>query len=103
MNKQEIEKAIKEFEINLNLTKEELDLPMPIGAEEHIKEWIGYLELAIQCMEQQLNNGWIAVSEQLPDKGGYYLVGTQYETPRAMVYFFYTAADCGFFQIGTVN
>jgi hypothetical protein len=48
------------------------------------------LQLAISALTQQLNNGWIPVSERLPDKGGYYLVGTQYETPRAMVGFYYT-------------
>jgi len=48
---------------------------------------------ALSILQQQLNNRWIPVSEQLPDKGGYYLVGTQYETPRAMVGFYYTARN----------
>jgi hypothetical protein len=66
MNKQ-IEKAIETFKVNLGLTKEELDLPLPDGEEEQIKEWIVFQELAISALTQQLNNGWIPVSERLPE------------------------------------
>ncbi len=31
-------------------------------------------DLAISALEQQLNGGWIPVSERWPDKTGYYLV-----------------------------
>lgn len=34
-------------------------------------------ELAISALEQQLNGGWIPVSEQLPENYGYYLITYQ--------------------------
>jgi transcription elongation factor Elf1 len=68
MNKQGIEKAIKEFKINLGLSKEELDLPLPEGEEEHIKEWIMYQELAISALEKQIPKKALNVSNQIDTK-----------------------------------
>jgi hypothetical protein len=70
----DIEKAISEFKINLSLSKEELDLPLPEGEEEHIKEWITYQGLAISALEKQLNNGWIPCKDRLPEETGRYIV-----------------------------
>lgn len=50
----DIEKAIEAYKVNLQLTKEELDMPMPIGEEEHVKEWIAYQETAISALEKQI-------------------------------------------------
>jgi len=33
-----------------------------------------YFDIAMQVLEQQLNGGWIPISERWPDKSGYYLV-----------------------------
>jgi len=74
VNKQEIEKAISHLTMLCKLDG---------------KSKQPFYELAISALTQQLNNGWIPVSERLPDKGGYYLVGTRYETPRVMIGFYY--------------
>jgi hypothetical protein len=79
MNKQEIEKAISN--INYGLHYETCgDMVIITKLSAHI---------AISALEHQLTNGWIPVSERLPEKGGYYLIGTQYETPRVMIGFYY--------------
>ena len=54
MNKQEIKEAIEYFKVDTFLDK-------------HIK-------LAISVPEKQLTNGWIPVSERLPEESGHYLV-----------------------------
>ena len=54
MNKQEIKEVIEYFKADTFLDK-------------HIK-------LAISVLEQQLTNGWIPVSERLPEESGHYLV-----------------------------
>jgi hypothetical protein len=55
MNKQEIEKAIK--------TLEEIKIHPDQAGETRFDM---ALIIAMGCMSQQLNNGWIPVSEQLP-------------------------------------
>ena len=57
MNKQEIEKAIEYFRAGNFLGK---------SMDKHIN-------VAISVLEQQLNGGWIPISERWPDKSGYYL------------------------------
>jgi hypothetical protein len=61
MNKQEIEKAIEYFRAGNFLGK---------SMDKHIN-------VAISALEQQLNGGWIPVSERLPEEGRY-LVTTVY-------------------------
>ena len=61
MNKQEIEKAIEDLTDLKNKTLWESRYYAPV-------------ELAISALEQQLNNGWISVSERLPEETDRYLV-----------------------------
>lgn len=63
MNKQEIEKAIE-------LLKRSTLLDWEFTTEEHDKA----LKLAISALEHQLTNGWIPVSDRLPNKEGWYLI-----------------------------
>jgi len=63
MNKQEAIKALKH---HINTWKGKFPSP-------HFEA----CETAIKCMEKQLNNGWIPVSERLPEEGRY-LVTTVY-------------------------
>ena len=80
MNKQEIEKAIDVLNGNKegfeSLLKDQPDHPMR-GSIEH---QIDALEMAISALTQQLNNGWIPISERLPEKGEKYLVTFQGKT-----------------------
>ena len=64
MNKQEIEKAIY---VMKNIKHLLVDV---IGNKNNEKE----LDMAISALEQQLNGGWIHVSERLPEENGHYLV-----------------------------
>jgi len=64
MNKQEIEKAIY---VMKNIKHLLVDV---IGNKNNEKE----LDMAISALEQQLNGGWIPVTERLPEKNGHYLV-----------------------------
>lgn len=61
MNKQKIEKAIEELK----------DYKGDVFKETISRQAV---DLAISALEHQLTNGWIPVSERLPDKTGYYLV-----------------------------
>jgi hypothetical protein len=65
MNKQEIEKAIE-------LLKWVMEEPEGRILSDRSKEMV--YPLAISAITQQLNNGWIPVSERLPEERGYYLV-----------------------------
>jgi len=67
MNKQEIEKAIY---VMKNIKHLLVDV---IGNKNNEKE----LDMAISALEHQLTNGWIPVSERLPEEGRY-LVTTVY-------------------------
>lgn len=64
MNKQEIEKAIY---VMKNIKHLLVDV---IGNKNNEKE----LDMAISALEQQLNGGWIPVTERLPEENGHYLV-----------------------------
>lgn len=44
---------------------------------------------AIQALEEKQQREWIPVSDRLPEKGGYYLVSTKFETPRVMLGYYY--------------
>jgi hypothetical protein len=66
MNKQEIEKAI--YELGKFATGETYDTEYTD---------LSIFDLAISALEQQLTNGWIPVSERLPEEGRY-LVTTVY-------------------------
>ena len=74
MNKQVIELNIELLKGNVDgfkaLLAEQPHHPMG-GSIEH---QIDALEMAISALEHQLTNGWIPVSERLPDKSGHYLV-----------------------------
>ena len=67
MNKQEIEKSIKSLKHHVATWKGKFPSP-------HFEA----CETAIKCMEKQLTNGWIPVSERLPEEYGRYLVTTVY-------------------------
>ena len=54
MNKQEIEKAIVAIKLLFDYNV--------YGIKEH------HVRTALECMQQQLNNGWIPVSERLPEE-----------------------------------
>ena len=62
MNKQEIEKAIY---VMKNIKHLLVDV---IGNKNNEKE----LDMAISALEQQLNGGWIPVTERLPEENGHY-------------------------------
>lgn len=86
----EIEKTIKRLnilktDIEHNLVKGNLIKRDLISS----KELAELLTTAISALEKQLNGGWIPCREKLPEKGGYYLVSTQYETPRVMIGFYF--------------
>lgn len=68
MNKQEIEKAICVME---NLKYLLIDV---LGNKNNEKEF----DVAIEMLEKQLANGWIPVSERLPEKCGLYIVSVHY-------------------------
>ena len=57
VNKQEIEKAIKLLKHHVTTWKGKFPSPH-----------FGACETAIKCMEKQLTNGWIPVSERLPEE-----------------------------------
>ena len=61
MNKQEIEKAIEW----ISGDRDNYD------TRDHAYH---YLDLAVKVLTQQLNNGWIPVSEKLPEENGTYIV-----------------------------
>lgn len=67
MNKQEIENIATQIETLSNmLTLHGLSDRQMIA-----------IHAGISALEQQLNGGWIPVSERLPEKGGWYLVTTE--------------------------
>ena len=63
MNKQEIENAI--YELGKFATGETYDTEYTD---------LSIFDLAIFALEQQLNGGWIPVTERLPEENGHYLV-----------------------------
>lgn len=82
MNKQEIEKAIEymKFSMELQLTATRAMIHAngrkKLG-KTYLKEMgqrIVNYKTVISSLTQQLNNGWIPVSERWPDKSGHYLV-----------------------------
>ena len=68
----EIEKAIEVLKgliANFKMQREDRLSNLVFG---RLSRVIEALELAIQALEKQ--NGWIPVSERLPDESGYYLI-----------------------------
>ena len=61
MNKQEIEKAIETLK----------DMKGVFDTRSHKQYSLSALDLAISALEQQLTNGWISVTERLPEEGRY--------------------------------
>lgn len=80
MNKQEIEKAICVME---NLKYLLIDV---LGNKNNEKEF----DVAIDILEKQLNNGWIPVSERLPEDDNPVLVTARYKE-GVRGYFIYRA------------
>jgi hypothetical protein len=68
MNKQEIEKAICVMGILKYLL---IDV---LGNKNNEKEFDVAFDVAIEMLEKQLANGWMPVSERLPEDDGNYLV-----------------------------
>lgn len=60
MNNTEIEKAIEQLKTQINSTSCEISIKS--------------CELAISALQQQLNNGWIPVSEKLPLSNMYHVI-----------------------------
>jgi hypothetical protein len=67
MNKQEIEKAIEFFTKRVSLYNHALEFVSDGKQRNNIKDEIESCDLAISALQQQLNNGWIPVSERLPE------------------------------------
>lgn len=73
MNKQEIEKAIRVLKSQINNLTSTLTEEPQYPFRSSIETQIESTKLAISALEQQLNGGWIPISERWPDKSGYYL------------------------------
>lgn len=75
MNKQEIEKAIKVLKtFDCGIDKDLYDA----------------IEVTVPILEQQLTNGWIPVSERLPEKSDVYLATFLEEGKRYVERFYYS-------------
>ena len=79
MNKKEIEKALNWFKTEIKSQESGYAFAIANGQDtnKHFEDWLDYMRIAVECMEQQLTGGWIPVSERLP-KEGRYLVTTVY-------------------------
>jgi hypothetical protein len=60
-----------------------------IGGRAVGKEISWAIECAIQALEKQLNNGWIPISERLPEDGGFYNVTIKIPKEKMKVEFCY--------------
>lgn len=81
LNSQEIEHAIDFFN---GMLEANVTLGRRNGREEYVNTAQQSIDIAIQCMKKQLKDGWIPVSEKLPEKDGHYLVSTTNGMPRVM-------------------
>ena len=76
MNKQEIEKALNWFKPEIKSQESGYAFAIANGQDtnKHFEDWLDYMRIAVECMEQRLTGGWIPVTERWPDKSGRYLV-----------------------------
>jgi hypothetical protein len=74
MNKQEIEKAIGTIQNDISQFKKLLIEQPNSPVRERIKSEISAYEIAVKSLTEQLTNGWIPVSERLPNTNDDYLL-----------------------------
>ena len=96
MNKQEIEKAISLLKSDIGVLDNYLK-KHPLVISHYLEEdrcfenqLIKDMEFTISALEKQLNNGWIPVSERLPEKSGVYLATFLEEGKRYVERFYYS-------------
>jgi hypothetical protein len=69
----------KELNQHIQLSNDEIEKTIDVLTKWYLKNAIipdedaMYFDKAMQVLEQQLNGGWIPISERWPDKSGYYL------------------------------
>ncbi len=76
MNKQEIEKALNWFKPEIKSQESGYAFAIANGQDtnKHFEDWLDYMRIAVECMEQQLTGGWIPCKDRLPEENGHYLV-----------------------------